>query len=105
MTKKNGDKITTVQALIDWLSTIKDKSKPLLFGGVDSGLEFSRVKDRGDKVDIEFNQIIGPNERGETVIFPLDPNELIDQENEPPDFEFEDLKPKKMLNRRTGKSE
>lgn len=74
--KPVAEKVTTVQTLLDELSRISDPTKPLTFGGSDSGLTFNRVKPRGDTVDVEFNQSFEKNEHGEVVVWyggrPLD---------------------------------
>ncbi len=53
----------TVKTLISELSTYDGEMK-ISF----SGLDFYRLKDRGEYLQIEFNQTVFKNENGEVVI-------------------------------------
>lgn len=58
---------TTVLDLIMELSG-HPSNKPLMFGGGPDGLTLNRVKDRGDYVQIEFDQLVYRDATGQIVV-------------------------------------
>jgi len=53
----------TVRELIERLK-VEDQDKTMYFGG----LEFYRLKDRGDLIQVEFNQTVEPDENGNVQV-------------------------------------
>ncbi len=53
----------TVKELIELLK-VEDQDKEIFFGGLD----FYRLKDRGDYIQFEFNQTIYQDEKGNVII-------------------------------------
>ena len=53
----------TVEKLIELLK-LEDKNKTLYFGGLD----FLRLKDRGDLIQVEFNQTVSQDNDGNVQV-------------------------------------
>ena len=64
---KPARKKTTVLDLIMELNG-HQSHKPVFFGGSPDGLTFNRVKDRGDYVQIEFDQQVYRDSAGQIVV-------------------------------------